>query len=132
MSAPTQDLPAVEMDWRPVWWSLVWSWVLMWIPTVLVGMKVASTSISLGDNSVQVRSGMVTKRTSHIDLYRVRDVSSSESTMAGGRVTLNMQDGTVHQLGPIRRPDAIAAALKRTVASERDRTNVQIRDDLQR
>lgn len=122
--------PTITIDWRPVTWSLLWSWVLVFIPTAVLAARAASTSFTVADDAVTVRTGIITKKTEHVELYRVRDVSSSESAFAGGKVTLAMQDGAVQTLQPVRDAASVAASIRSMVNTSKAARNVQHREDL--
>ncbi|MGP6177031.1 hypothetical protein ACTU6U_07000 [Microbacterium sp. A196] len=81
-------------------------------------------------DALTIRTGMVTKSSQHVELYRVRDVSSSESAFTGGKVSLAMQDGTVHVAQPIQRADAVATRIRAMVNAAKSSRNVQHREDL--
>ncbi|PPI53165.1 PH domain-containing protein [Rathayibacter toxicus] len=120
----------IETDWRPVLWSLLWAWSLSWIPSLVMALRTAGKSYTVADDAVTIRTGLVSKHTQHVELYRVRNVSSSESAIAGGKVVLAMHDGTSHMVGPIKNADQVGTRIRAAVTSARSSRNVQNREDL--
>lgn len=120
----------IPVDWRPVGWSLAWSWLLAFIPTAVIAIRVANSRFALTDDAVIVRTGLVTKKTEHVELYRVRDVAASENVFSGGRLALTLQDGTAQVVQPIKDADSVARQVRALVSSARDARNVQTRENL--
>ncbi len=121
---------SIEIDRKPVLWSLIWSWILIFIPTALYALRLAGLSYTLTDDSIIIRTGLMSKKTEHVELYRVRNVSTASSAFSGGKVVLAMQDGTTHTIAPIQDADATGTRIRAAVNSARSSRNVQNREDL--
>ncbi len=130
MSSMGEQNSAIVVDWRPVWWSLVWSWILIWIPSAILAVRTANTRITLGDGALTVRTGAASRSTTHVELYRVRTVAATDSIFGGGKVVLTMQDGTVHTVGPIKNADQVAGRVRAVINSDRDGRNIQYRENV--
>lgn len=88
-------------------WSLLWACMLAWIPSIIMTMRAVGKRYSLGDGALTFRTGLLSKKTEHVELYRVRNVSTSTSAFAGGNVVLGMQDGSSYSVGSIKDADQV-------------------------
>ena len=119
----------VQIDWRPTAWSFAWSWILGFIPSIFVAIKAGTTRYSFDDGAFVARTGLVTKRTTMVDLYRVKTVSAVDSPLSGGSVTVTNQDGSGHRFGLVRYPDELARRIRGLAESTREGKDFKYREN---
>jgi len=95
-----------------------------------MAIRVATTAYTLTGDALTIRRGAATKTSTHIELYRVRDVATTQSLLTGGKVALTMHDGSSHTVGPIKDADTVGVAIRAAVSRARASQNVQHREDL--
>lgn len=128
-SAP-QVPGTIAIDWRPTVWSLSWSWLLMFIPTIVAAVTASTTSYTLHDGTFIARNGLVTKQIVNVDLYRVKTVNAVESAFGGNSISIVNSDGTVQTFGLIRYASAIAQQIRALSSTARDEKNTTYREVL--
>lgn len=115
-----------EKDWRGLIPSLLWSWILCWIPSLYVATLVCLTNYSLRDNGVlQYKTGIVHQRYINIDLYRIKNTSAEVSLISGGKVILINNDGSTQILPYIKNANDVALKIRDLVNKQRDQKGVK-------
>lgn len=115
-----------EKDWRGLIPTLLWSWILCWIPSLYVATLVCLTNYSLRDNGVlQYKTGIVHQRYINIDLYRIKNASAEVSLISGGKVILINNDGSTQILPYIKNANDVALKIRDLVNKQRDQKGVK-------
>ena len=115
-----------EKDWRGLIPSLLWSWILCWIPSLYVATLVCLTNYSLRDNGVlQYKTGIVHQRYINIDLYRIKNTPAEVSLISGGKVILINNDGSTQILPYIKNANDVALKIRDLVNKQRDQKGVK-------
>ena len=118
----------IKTDWRPVWWSLAWSWLLMFIPSILMAIEAYGVRYSISDGALHASQGMMTKRHVVVELYRVKTIEASENVFSGGRVFITNQDGSSHVFKYVANPAAVVSMIRQAVSGDRDNKNFKYRE----
>ncbi|GAB3191958.1 PH domain-containing protein [Nesterenkonia suensis] len=101
----------IEKDTRPVAASLAWSWILAFIPTLFVWLKVASVETTVSGKTVTQRRGFVGKQYANVDLAKVQNINGAESLFKGGSLTFHTTAGQEEFLY-IKDPQKVANQLR--------------------
>ena len=118
----------IKIDWRPVWWSFAWGWVLFFVPIVVMAMAASSSRYTVSDGAFNARTGIMTKRHTAVDLYRVKTVSATDNALVGGKLHIVLQDGTTYAFKYISDPGALVTAIRGHAESERRGKNFTYRE----
>lgn len=120
----------IRKDYRPVWWSLVWSYLLLWVPTIVMGAAASSVKYEVTAGGFVARSGIFIKRAEVVELYRIKNLASVESAFGGGRVIIVNSDGSSHTYKYIREPDRVVLALREQIATSREDKKMSYRENI--
>ncbi|GAA4915931.1 PH domain-containing protein [Nesterenkonia rhizosphaerae] len=104
----------IKKDARPVLWSLAWSWILFFIPTLLIWVKWNSVKTTVSGTSITQKSGRVAKSYVNIDMSKVQNITATESPFKGGTLTVHTTSGT-EELKYIKNPGEAANTLRQLV-----------------
>lgn len=119
-----------QKDYRPLIVNACWAWILIWIPTIVMAMAISNTRARLDGGVLTYTTGAVTKRTTNIDLYRVRSVSSEDSFFAGGSLTFTYGDGTSDRLRYIRNANDLSPRFRALIDEQRGKQKIHSREDI--
>ena len=113
-----------QKDWRGLIPSLLWSWILGWIPSMYVAAQIAMTKYTLHDSTIEYRHGIINQQHTNIDLYRIRNISSTINLISGVRVFITYDNGENLTLPYIKNADSIANQLRSIVNAKRQEQGV--------
>ena len=119
-----------EKDTRPIIASALWSWILIWIPTLIIWMRVKNTATRLEGGVITHTTGAVTKSTTNIDLYRVKSVSSQDSFFTGGSLSFTYSDGSTETLRYIRNATELSPRFRTLIDEQRKAQNIRSHDKI--
>lgn len=123
-------MPQIEKDWRALIGNACWGWMLMWIPTVIKAVQIATTQYSFdGTYILTQQTGLISRKTTHIDLRRAKMINATDNLFLGGSLSVVENNGYAHELPYIKNPNAIAQWL-RTAAEESSRQAGDVRNVL--
>lgn len=115
-----------EKDWRGLIPSLLWSWILCWIPSLYVATLIYLTKYSLQSNGVlQYKTGIIHQRYINIDLYRIKNASAEVSLIFGGKIILTNNDNSTQILPYIKNADKIALKIRDLVNEQREQKGIK-------
>lgn len=101
---------------------------------ILAPRTATSTRYRLTSQRLFVETGLLSKKTDTIELYRVKDIrvrkSMKQRTRSAGDVVIASVDSTTPEivLESVQSPDDVAEILRRQVAAERARLGVRVQD----
>ena len=123
-------MPQIEKDWRALIGNACWGWMLMWIPTVIKARKIATTQYSFdGTYILTQQTGMITRKTTQIDLRRAKMINATDNLFQGGSLSVVENNGYTHEQTYIKNPNATAQWL-RAAAEESSRQAGDVRNVL--
>lgn len=111
-------------DWRGLIPSLLWSWIICWIPSIWVAITIAMTHYRLHDSTLEWQHGVINQQHTMIDLYRVRNISSTINLISGGRVFITYDNGESLTLPYIKNANQVATQLREIVNEKRKEQGV--------
>lgn len=116
-----------EKDWRGIIPTVLWGWILWFIPIILKGIEIYNTEYSVDMNAgiLEYKHGLINKRQDNIDLYRIKNVSANESLISGGQITITNQDGTVKVLPYIKNANNLSVQLRNLANKKREDQTVR-------
>lgn len=114
-----------EKDWRGLVPSLLWSWVLGWFPSIWVAITIAMVQYHLHDSTLEYQHGVINQQHTMIDLYRVRNISSTVNLISGGRIFVTYDTGESVTLPYIKNAPQVAIQLREIVNVKRKEQGVQ-------
>lgn len=115
----------VKKDWRGIIPSLLWSWILAWIPSIIIAINIYLTKYELQSNGTLLhKSGVIRQRYTNIDLYRVKNASAEINLISGGKLILTNSDGSIQVLPYIKNADQIANVIRGLVNEQRKEQGV--------
>jgi len=79
---------SLKTTFKPMWISLLWSYVLCFIPTIIYAISVATTKYSYDDKNLIIRTGVFTKNQKTIPLYRITDIQAQRNIFGYGKITI--------------------------------------------
>lgn len=118
----------IRTDWRPVYWGLLWTWLLIFIPTIFQAVSARNARYRFAEGALIAQRGWITKRTTAVDLYRVKTVSAVSSPFTGGQVTITSQDGSTQTFKLIRNAEEVVSYIRSQAESERAAKNFKYRE----
>lgn len=102
----------IEKDIRPVLASLAWSWLLAFIPTLVIWLRWQTVQTTVDGTSLTQKRGFLSKSYVNIDMSKVQNITGSESLFKGGSLTIYTTAGT-EELQFIKDPSRVATELRR-------------------
>ncbi|MBC2262814.1 PH domain-containing protein [Listeria sp. FSL L7-0091] len=108
--------------------SMLWSWCLAFIPTIITTLKMARTKYIISDTHLVMITGLVHSKRESIDLYRIRIVTANQTAWGYGNITIIDQDSISYVLRYINNANYIANVIKeksRTACKNRNFTVVK-------
>lgn len=109
----------IETDYKAVVMSWFWSWMLWFIPTLVIWLAVKNTVYALDGNVLVNTTGVFTKQTKLIELFRVKTITATQGLFSGGVLTLEFQDGTLQTCKYVKNPSVVATGLRAIVESSK-------------
>lgn len=103
--------------------SILWSWCLAFIPTIITAIKIARTKYVISDTHLVMITGLVHSKQEDIDLYRIKIVTANQTAWGYGNITIIDQDSRSYVLRYINNANYIANVIKekaRTACKDRD------------
>lgn len=114
-----------EKDWRGLIPSILWSWIICWIPSLYVAGLICLTKYTLQSNGIlQYKTGIISQRYINIDLYRVKNASAEVNMVSGGKVILTNNDGSIQALPYIKNANEISLKIRDLVNEQREQKGV--------
>lgn len=116
-----------EKDWRGIISTVLWGWILWFIPIILKGIEIYNTEYSVDMNAgiLEYKHGLINKKQDNIELYRIKNVSANESLVSGGQITITNQDGTVQVLPYIKNANNLSVQLRNLANKKREDQTVR-------
>lgn len=110
----------ITKDIRPVIGSLAWSWLLAFIPTLIIWLSWTTIQFRVDGNSLEKKAGLLSKQTTNVDLSKVQTISTEESLLKGGTLVVHTNVGT-ESFAPIKNPGDVATQLRQQVEGNKNR-----------
>ncbi|MCT6877959.1 MAG: PH domain-containing protein [Bifidobacteriales bacterium] len=105
----------LETDWRALIGSVCWGWILCFIPTVIKAVQIATTHYTFdGTYFLTQQTGLISRKTAHIDLRRAKMINASDSPFQGGSLSIVENNGYAYELPYVKNANAIAQWLRST------------------
>ncbi len=101
----------IEKDNRPLIASIFWGIFLIWSPTIIIGLKLASIETTVSGKTVTQRRGFIGKKYVNVDLTKVQNINGAESLFKGGSLTFHTTAG-VEEFLYIKDPQKVANQLR--------------------
>jgi len=79
----------IKTTYTPVWISLLWSFILCWIPSVVYAITIATTSYTYDGKNLVIRKGVFTKHQTTMPIYRITDVQAHKNIFGYGTVVIS-------------------------------------------
>lgn len=106
----------IEKDWKALVGNALWSWILAFIPLMVVAIKIATTSYSYdGEYTLTYNFGLISKKAINVDLRRVKSISASDSPFSGGRLVILENSGETEVFPYVKDARNIATRLRQLV-----------------
>lgn len=123
-------MPQIKRDWRALIANACWGWILVWIPTAIKAVQIATTHYTFDGTYILTRqTGMITRKTTQIDLRRAKMINATDNPFRGGSLSIVENSGYTHELPYIKNPNDMAQWL-RTTAEESSRKAGDVRNVL--
>lgn len=126
----TKLVLAQDKDYRPALISLTYSWILLFIPTIVMALRIKSTTLRVSETTIHYETGTLTKNFQNIDLYQVHSVGATESVLTGGTIVVTMSDGTKHKLEHIPNAGEISTKFRGLIDKQRRAQNIRSREQI--
>ena len=91
--------------------SLFWSWVIMFIPSFVLILKVFSHSYKYDKTHLVIEIGILNKRQLSIPFYRIIDIQASQNILNYGTITIRDKVNTI-ELKYVNSPIRVANKLR--------------------
>ncbi len=114
----------LEKDPKPVWTSLLLTWWLFCLPSILVAIRLHFIDFSIDENIITETSGILNRKTVTVDLYRVQNINANNTFFGGGQLVFKQMGGDVVTLGPIRNVEKILPKLRQITFRARQQQGV--------
>ncbi|WP_445343466.1 hypothetical protein [Bifidobacterium sp. ESL0819] len=115
-------------DWRALIGNACWSWILGYIPMIFKAISIATTNYSFdGTYILSQETGLITKKTTNVDLRRAKMINATDSPFSGGSITIMENNGRSYQFPYIKHAREVAQDL-RSVAEESSRQAGDVRN----
>jgi len=85
----------IKTTYKPVWLSLLWSYILVWIPTIVYAVKIATTEYSYDDKNLVIQTGVFTKHQKTLPFYRITDIQARKNIFGFGAIVVSDKMGAV-------------------------------------
>jgi hypothetical protein len=126
-----QQVMIFDKDYRAVIGTLLWSWILLWIPVPFQLWAISARQLTLyGVTTLEVKSGALSKTFQNVDLYRVKNVSAAESVFSGGRLLITTADGDTIRVPHVKDASRVAHALRAAVDQSRRDYGMSTRENI--
>lgn len=99
----------IGKDWRALIGNACWSWNLGYIPMIFKAISIATTNYSFdGTYILSQETGLITKKTTNVDLRRAKMINATDSPLSGGSITSVENNGRSYQFPYIKHAREIA------------------------
>ncbi|MDZ5076714.1 PH domain-containing protein [Nesterenkonia sp. HG001] len=127
----SQQVTIFDKDYRAVIGTILWSWVLFWIPVPFQLWAISSRKLTLyGVTTLEVKSGALSKNFQNVDLYRVKNVSAAESVFSGGRLFITTAEGETIRVPHVKDAGRVAHTLRAAVDQSRRDYGMSTRENI--
>ncbi|EAC8464699.1 PH domain-containing protein [Listeria monocytogenes] len=106
--------------------SLLWSWILIFIPTIITAIKIAGTKYVISDTQLILSTGLINSKQESIDLYRIKVVTSNQTAFGYGNINIVDQDSMTYVLRYITDANDIANFIKEKSQNARKDQNISV------
>lgn len=108
-------MPQIEKDWRALIGNACWGCFLGFIPTAIKAVQISTTHYTFdGTYFLTQQTGLISRKTTHIDLRRVKMINASDSPFLGGSLSIVENNGYAYELPYIKNPNGVAQWLRTT------------------
>lgn len=118
----------IKLSWAGLIPSLLWSWILIWIPSMITAVKIATTKYTITGNQLTITTGLLNKRKEGIDLYRIKNVSSNQSVFGYGNIHITDQNNVTHVLQYVADSNNISGMIKDHAQTARKEQNIRVHE----
>lgn len=119
----------IEKDPKPIKLSLIWSWILLFLPTLAIWIDYKGRQTRVEDGALILTSGSLSKTHKSVDLFRIKNVSAEESPLTAGKITVTSSEG-VNVIPHVKNVEQTSRQLRQLVNEARDKHGVAARDDV--
>lgn len=118
----------IEIDWRGLIPSLLWSWIIAWIPSMYIAVLIYMTSYKIENGMLTYKSGIISRKYRNIDLYRIKNLSAEDNLISGGKLFITDTNGTPITLPYVKNAGSVANQLRTLVNNERENKHVNAQE----
>ena len=119
----------IETTPKPVKISLFWSWILLFLPSLALWFDYKSRQTRVEDGALILTTGSLSKTHKSVDLFRVKNVSATESPTGAGKITVTSSEG-VDTIPYVKDVEQTSRQLRKLVNEAREKHGVASRDDV--
>lgn len=86
-------MTSIKTTYKPVWLSLLWSYILVWVPTIIYAARIATTQYIYDDTNLTIITGIFTKNQKTIPFYRITDIRAQKNIFGYGSIAVTDKMG---------------------------------------
>ncbi|EAC8986584.1 PH domain-containing protein [Listeria monocytogenes] len=120
----------IKISWAGLIPSLLWSWIIVWIPSMIVAFKIATTKYTVTGNQLTITTGLLNKKKEGIDLYRIKDISSNQSIFGYGNIHITDHNNVTYTLQYVADSNNVSSFIKDSAQSARKEQNIRVHEAL--
>jgi len=111
---------SIQKSYLPAIFSLLWSWLLLFIPSVAIALRVSFARYEFDSKMMVINTGVLKKKTVSIPFYTVGSVSANGNIFNYGRLIITTKEHRAVSIPYVQNPSAVAEELQRIVYAAKD------------
>lgn len=113
----------VNISYIPVLTSIVWSWILFWIPSMIKALSIYNLSYMYDEKNLIIKKGIINKEQQTVPFYRITDIKADQNVFNYGNIIIQEKSKTV-VLKYVSNPLTVSEELREVWESARKNENV--------
>jgi len=119
----------INVDTIPFYVSIAWGWILGFIPTIIMFVRMYTTHFKVDSNLLVESKGLINKTYKTVDLYRIRNVSATYSPFwTGGVLKFELQGNETVIFDLVQKPEDLLSGIRQASLDMKQKQNISILD----
>jgi len=119
----------INVDTIPFYVSIAWGWILGFIPTIIMFVRMYTTHFKVDSNLLVESKGLINKTYKTVDLYRIKNVSATYSPFwTGGVLKFELQGNETVIFDLVQKPEDLLSGIRQASLDMKQKQNISILD----
>jgi len=119
----------INVDTIPFYVSIAWGWILGFIPTIIMFVRMYTTHFKVDSNLLVESKGLINKTYKTVDFYRIKNVSATYSPFwTGGVLKFELQGNETVIFDLVQKPEDLLSGIRQASLDMKQKQNISILD----